>query len=207
MPALNGIGEFEIGVSPIGTVSPVDWFATVISQYANSPTLLQLIESFWGYLDQTANFDAFFDDVWNIDTARGWGLDVWGRILGVGRVIPIPDGQFFGFAQASDAQTFGEGPLYAGVPSTSNFALSDAAYRLLLLAKAAANITDGSIPSLNRILGLLFPFRGRAYVEDGLDMTLTYVFEFTLTPAELAIVSQPGILPTPAGVTALLDYP
>jgi hypothetical protein len=31
-------------------------------------------------------------------------------------------------------------------------------------------------------------------------MSLTYTFEFSLTPAELAIIELSGVLPNPAGV-------
>jgi hypothetical protein len=35
-------------------------------------------------------------------------------------------------------------------------------------------------------------------------MTMTYTFEFGLTPVEFAIVSQTNVLPTPAGVVATI---
>ena len=51
----------------------------------------------------------------------------------------------------------------------------------------------------------LFPNRGNAYVVDGLDMTMTFKFEFTLTSVELAIVGQSGVLPTSTGVSYSVD--
>lgn len=184
-----------------------DISTTVISQYANSPILTGIIARMGAAIDIRVDFDAFFLMVWNIDTAEGWGLDVWGRILGVSRILFIPTGGFFGFQQDADAMTFGYGIFYSGGGSTGNFALSDDAYRRLLLAKAALNITDGSILSINRILTALFPDHGNCYVRDDGGMELTYVFGETLSPAESAIVYQSGVLPKPAGVFASVEQP
>lgn len=168
-PGSNAIGEFIIGVSPIGTITPFDVWTTVLSQYANSPILTQLVVNMAGYLDQTANFDAFYDLIWNVDTAQGHGLDIWGRIVNVSRTLQVPAGEYFGFAEASGdgINAFGAAPFYVGAPLTQNYNLSDSAYRLLIIAKALLNITDCSIPAINQILLNLFPNRGNCYVADG----------------------------------------
>lgn len=176
------------------------WRDTIVSQMGNSPTVLRLLESTSEYLDPTADLDRFYNLVWNVDTAQGYGLDVWGRIVGVSRIINVADVQYFGFQQGH-AETFGHGPFYSGETITHNFALSDTAFRLLILAKALANICDGSIPGINRVLMLLFPGRGNCHVTDGLDMTMTYTFHFFLTGVERAIILQTGVLPRPAGVS------
>lgn len=177
---------------------------TVLSQYANSPVLLQLIESFNEWVDPAADFQAFYDLVWNLDTAVGEGLDVWGRIVGVGRVLAVTVSPLsFGFqdgAGTPDVTAFGEGPFYTGAVTTQNYALSDEAYHTLILIKAAANIAASSAPALNSLLRSLFAARGRAYVTDGGDMTMRYVFEFYLKPYEVAIIMQAGALPNPTGV-------
>lgn len=206
MPS-SAIGEFVIGESPIGVLPPFDVLRTVISQYANSPTLMQLIESMAGYLDQSVNFDMFFDLIWNVDTAQGYGLDVWGRIVGVGRVLQVGAVNYFGFEEAGiQPRPFNQAPFYTGAPLTGNYSLSDTAYRQLILAKALANICDGSIPAINQILLNLFPARGDCYVIDNQDMTMVYYFAFVLTPVETAIVTQSGVLPRPTGVaTSILQ--
>src|SRR4051812_42839886 len=88
-PGSNAIGSFSIGVSPIGTIPSFDYWLTVISQYANSPILDTLVQNINESIDPTVNIDAFFDNMWNIDTAIGYGLDVWGRILGVSRTLAV----------------------------------------------------------------------------------------------------------------------
>jgi len=233
IPGSNAIGKFQIGISPVGTMIPFNWWTTVISQYANSPVLTTLLGDFDSYIDQTQNFDAFYDDIWNINTAQGYGLDVWGRIVGVNRVLKVQVGKNFGFEEAGtiSADPFNQSPFYGGSRLTDNFSLSDSSYRTLIFAKAAANITNGSIAAINRILMNLFPNRGNAFVVDTVKvglyfgfqeatdaqpfnqapfyagqpfstMTMEYVFEFQLTPVELAIVQNSGVLPKSVGVFA-----
>lgn len=203
-PGSNAIGLFTIGVSPIGTISEFNFWDTIISQFANSPTLIALIESFDTCLDQTENFDTFFDMIWNVNTAQGVGLDIWGRIVGVTRVLQVSaPATYLGFEEAlPGSNPFNQAPFFSGQPLTSNFELADSAFRVLIFAKALANISDGSIKSINSLLRALFPGRGNAFVADGLNMTLTYTFQFILTPVELAIVEQSGVLPKPVGVAA-----
>ena len=200
----GAIGELALGASPATAVVEADgfdWFSTVIAQYANSPILLQLIANLAAYIDPTQRLDQFYQLVWNVDSAVGYGLDVWGRIVGVSRILQVPTGDYWGFSQASDAEPFNQAPFYNGANLTSNFALSDTAYRTLILAKAAANITDGSIPSLNAILMTIFPSYGNSYVIDNEDMTMTLAFGASLSAVDYAIVTTSGVIPKPTGVS------
>lgn len=180
---------------------------TVISQYQNSPVLMQLVDNMVPYFDPTVRLNDFYNLIWNIDSAQGWGLDVWGRILGIGRLLHVPiPGDYLGWDEAGDAFTFGEGIWYGGsAPLTENFYLSDSVYRRVLLAKAFANICDGSIPATNQILIDLFPDYGNCYVIDNLDMTMTYRFTDPLTAPDSTLAQQSGVLPKPAGVAADFD--
>jgi hypothetical protein len=176
--------------------------ATIISQYQASPVLTALIADLNQAVDPALNIDAFYEDIWNIATATGYGLDVWGRIVGIGRVITVPGGKNFGFEQAgtTSADPFDQSPFYNGVPATLNYALSDDAFRVLILVKALSNISLCSIPIYNKILMKLFPGRGNAYVTDTGNMTQRLNFEFTLQPFELAILKQSGAFSAPTGV-------
>jgi len=198
--ATSGIGGFQIGVSPIGGTA-VAISDTVLSQYANSPVILAFVQSFQECIDPSEDIQAFYDLVWNVMTAKGYGLAVWGRIVGVSGVLQITSDKYLGFEEATDvsADPFGQSPLFSGQALTSNYALSDDAFRLLILAKAAANIWDGSIPGLNSILRLLFPGQV-CYVTDEQDMTMTYTFDFTLSPVQVAVIANSGVLPRPCGV-------
>jgi hypothetical protein len=111
--------------------------------------------------------------------------------------------EYLGFEEAGASWVaFNQGVFYSGAAVTTNVNLSDADFRTLILAKAASNICDGSIPAINAILLALFPNRGACYVTDLGNMQMTYTFNFALTPIELAIVETSGVLPTPAGVAA-----
>lgn len=182
---------------------------TVVSQYSNSPRIDALVALFNAAVGTNFLFELFYNSVWNIDTATGYGLDIWGRIVGINRVVTITTGEYFGFSGPAGPSgvPFNQGIFYDGEALTTNFALSDEAYRLLILAKAAANITDGSIRSFNQILLNLFPNRGNSWVQDNQDMTLTIRFSFTLRPFEDAVVRNSGVLPIPTGVTPLISYP
>ncbi len=126
---------------------------TIISEYGNSSTIGQLIANMNENLDPSADIDNFYNVVWNVDTAIGFGLDIWGEIVGVSREI------------FTDPVTY----------------LDDDAFRSLILLKALSNISIDSAPSINQLLqNWLGPVR--AYVQDLGQMALSYVFEFPLTP-------------------------
>lgn len=172
---------------------------TILSQYDNSPTIRAIIESIMENIDPTKNIEDFYKLVFDLDTAQGFGLDVWGRIVGVGRVLNVEDTDaHWGFSQAL-AASFGDGTFKPVEAVTSSYALSDDAYRNLIYVKALANISTCDADSLNRLLSLLFD-RGNAYINDYGDMSIRYVFEFDATAYERAIILS-GVLPRPAGVS------
>lgn len=183
---------------------------TIVSQYANSPTLCALIHNMDAYIDPQADLDSFYDMVWNVATAQGFGLDIWGRIVNVSRTLKVPGAvTYLGFNEAYTAitaatgvQPLGQAPFYAGVMSTQTYTLSDDAYRTLIYVKALSNISDCTAPSINQILQKLFSGRGRCYVTDTGKMEMRFVFEFALLPFELAIMTQSGAIPKPAAVYA-----
>lgn len=207
--------KYAIAEAPIADAGPdsalgllaFDVMQTVLSQYANSPVLLALLRRLNTAIDQGRNIEAFYRNIWDVRTATGYGLDVWGRIVGVNRVLRVATGGTIGWDEAGDAVGWGQGVWAGRGTFTSNYALSDSAFRRLVLAKAALNITDGSVPAINRALMTLFPDHGNCYVRDDGDMAMTYVFGATLSPLELAIVSQSGVLPKPAGVSVSGEQP
>jgi hypothetical protein len=182
----------------------IDVEQTIISQYANSPTLVRLITNMNEYIDPRANLDAFYRFVWNVDTAVGFGLDTWGAIVGVGRLLQIPGADpIVGFDNPSfpdDWFPMSQGRWARENEVTTAYELPDDAYRVLILTKALANIAATTAPALNQILRNLFPGRGRAYVRDLGNMAMQFVFNFRLSTVEYAILTQSGALPHPAGV-------
>ncbi len=188
------------------------WQETILAQYANSPTITALIESFSNSIDPTADINNFYSTLWNIDTCNDAGLENWGRIVNVSRYIQVTQTQVnFGFNEAfttatanTGAQPFNQAPMYSGALATTTFRLATDAYRKLIMVKAMANITNCTAASLNSLLLYLFAGEGRAYVQDTGDMTMRFVFEFTLSAVELGIMLTSGAIPRPAGVQAII---
>lgn len=181
------------------------WPKTVISQFANSPRLTALVQSFADAIDPEKLSDLFFESVWNIDSAGKYGLDFWGRVVNVGRTLYVPGGQsgdLFGFVEEGVGNVFGFGqaPFNSIFKLTPNYVLLDDDYRRLILVKAFSNIADRSIPTMNAALLQLFPGRGNVYVSDDGDMRGSFVFGFQPTPLDLAILTQSGAFATPSGV-------
>ena len=178
--------------------------APIIREYGNSPSINQLITNFNSYIDPTANLDAFYSNMWNVETATGYGLDVWGRIVGVSRVLAVATLVYLGATGPSgtSGDSMNVASFYSGETTTSNFALADDPYRTLIFAKALFNISDGSIGAINNILMTLFGSQGQCWVVDNLNMSMVYYFNFTLDPVSSSIVYQSGVLPRPSGIIA-----
>jgi hypothetical protein len=166
---------------------------TIISQYDQSPTINALLNAINAWIDPASLINDFNNKIWDLDTAQGYGLDVWGRIVGVGRVLQIAASKYFGFDEATNlsADPFNQSPFYSGQQINNNFILSDDGFRVLIRAKALSNICDGSIPGINAVLLRLFGGRGNVYVTNGRDMTMTYTFSFAPTPIEAALSIRP----------------
>lgn len=176
---------------------------TIASQYATSPSILALIEAMNQYIDPSADLENFYNVVWNIETAQGFGLDIWGRIVDVPRTLKIPGNMlYFGFDEQLGARPFDEAPFYDGPPQTETYVLSDDAYRTLILTKALSNISAATAPSFNTLLQNFFADRGRCYVSDLGGMMMQFIFEFAMQPFEIAVLTQSGVIPRPAGVQA-----
>jgi beta-lactam-binding protein with PASTA domain len=208
------------GTPAVGTL--FDFEATVISQYANSPVILQLVQNLNQYIDQSQNFANFFNFVWNVDTAVGFGLDIWGKIVGVSRLLQIPNTtDYVGFDNGTrsppDWQSMGSdqppynnppvgGAMYTGFNATSTYLLGDDAYRQLILAKAFANIAATTAPAINTILQNLYG-PGTAWVLNTGPMAISYNLNFKPSAIQLAILEQSGIIPTPPGVSVAIVVP
>lgn len=176
--------------------------STILSQYANSPAICTIIDAWNQAIDPSALIDKWYANVWDVQTAVGYGLDVWGRIVGVSRVLNVSGVTYLGWNEANDLteDSWNNGIWYSGTSATNNVLLSDDAFRTLIYAKALANISDNSITSINKILTTLFSAYGEPYVQDNGNMSMTYVFNFHPTAAQISIIQNSGVLPRPSGV-------
>ncbi|MCX1504376.1 DUF2612 domain-containing protein [Escherichia coli] len=182
------------------------WEDTILTQYSASKKLLSIIDTF----NQATSLDDFTDEfikkIWDLTTCETFGLDMWGKIVGISRYIYAPiETSSFGFSEADgkdpDYPTpFNDSPFFGGVQETTNVRLSDDAYRTLIFCKAFTNISIATIPEINRFLKILFYQRGRAYCVNYRDMTIGITFEFELAPYEESILTNYEVVPVPSGV-------
>lgn len=153
---------------------------SIQSQYSASDRMIKLIMSFQKQFLLDADKDTFYDNIFNIYTAKGVGLDNWGRIVGIQRHIEDPD-------------------------TGASITLDDEYYRLLLLYKATANIASADAYTLNNLLAQLINtgisgFPTVAYVIEVDTMVIRWVFDDFLDDVQRAVFRTAGILARGAGV-------
>lgn len=173
-------------------------------QYDGSPIIQGILDA----LDENFNTNLLVDDIYShfdVATCKGLWLDILGRKVAVDRGMQIPaDENWFGFDETgNDWYPFDDGIFYSS-SATQTYLLSDEAYRLLIMSKAASNITACDNHSLNSWMKIMFAGRGNCYMQDNLNMSIAYVFEFDLQVWEIAVLTGGKVLPRPAGVSATL---
>ena len=183
-------------------ISDIDALEPVLSQYAASPRILGLLVRKAALLDPGKDLMLYYDGIFNPKTAQGVGLDIWGRIVGIGRMLWMTNTEFFGFAY-QNLENFDQAPFWIASLAQGQFRLTDEAYRFLIFYKAAANIGRGDMQSINALLNLLFESEhgtGSCYVLETGVMEIRAVFNFYLSGYEQALLTQYGLLDRPAGV-------
>lgn len=153
----------------------VDFTKHIFWQYNNAPNLNSLVNSkqTWYQTNQTQYWQDWVNNVLNITTANDYGLSIWGILLGIPRTYLV-DGE--------------------------NMSLSTEQYKTVILARLKMLKMRGTIPEINSLLQFIFGKYGKAYVIDNYDMSITYRFNFSLTPLQIAVLQNVSILPKPAGV-------
>jgi len=162
----------------------------------------------------------FLQDYFDIDTCDADGLDNWGRILELPRVITIntaTDG-VFGFGVQDDypipddgyPQNLNNGFFYNSEyeDNTVQYTMLDYEYRIALKFRYSSLTSNLSMRSINKIMNDLLTQldpNHKCTVNQTDIMTLTYKFNFILTPWQKSLFSNRSILPVPAGVTAILQ--
>ena len=159
------------------------------SQYASAVRITALLQSAKDHILPDADIALFYDNVFNVLTAKGYGLDVWGNIVGISRNIQNHE------------------------DPTVTLTLDDDNYRKLILHKAAANIMDSTLYSMNYLLKQLYP-NYTCYVQlasnfvtdgdrtyDANPMSINYVFvNHRLDNLERSIFDAVGDFNRGAGV-------
>ena len=166
------------------------------SQYSASVRIISILESCREHILPDADIVSFFNKIFNVSTAVGYGLDIWGNIVGVSRFI-------------TDWQD-----------PTTIYTLTDDDFRKVIFFKAAANVMDSTLFSMNYLLKSLYPDYdcyirlSSNYVNDGgryydsNPMSIEYVFINTsLTEFEKSVFMTVGEFNRGAGVEfSLSEY-
>jgi len=178
----------------------VDVLKASLWQYDNAPNLQGLLNAkkSWYEINQTAFWNDWYTDVFNLKTANKFGLSVWSILLGQSLLTP--------FAAPSDEIVYGFGADNGGFgynfaqQTGGNNTYSLEISRLLLRLRYYQLTSSGTVPETNRMLVELFADYGDVYLVDNLDMTQIYVFKFAI-PAEMRyMLDNTDVLPRPAGV-------
>jgi hypothetical protein len=183
----------------------VDMLQSLLWQHNHAENLTALLEKKQLWYDQnyTQFWNDWFTDVFNLDTANAFGRQVWARILGIPLQVtlgPQPAKPTWGFGQYN--QNFGHGNFAASGGST--IGLTAVQERAVLQLRYLQLISRPTTPEINKMLARVFAPFGPAWVLDGLDMTMTYVFGFQPGSQLIFIFEQYDLLPRPAAVG--IDY-
>ena len=169
---------------------------TIQSQYGASHHIIGIVEAAAKQLDPTGDIQTFYNKVFNPLTAEGVGLDIWGRIVGASRYLPVDNEDFFGF-YGQNLNPMNQAPFF-NTGDTDLFRLTDEAYRTLIFLKAAANIGTATLPSIKEILTALF--EKPVLVMNIGEMKIRIVFTFYLSAYQRALLREYGVLNVGAGV-------
>lgn len=172
------------------------------SQYSASPHIVRLINDFWEAINPEADISLIYDRMVNLNSAVGFGLDVWGRIVAVGRSLVAVDenAQYFQFdiSPLSDerSQNFDNAPFYE--PVNGLYSLDDEGYRVYILVKAMINIFDGTMPSINSMLRRLFGGKDISVISTEAPMVIRLLIREKIPEvAKQALLNLPWL---PSGV-------
>lgn len=151
----------------------------ILWQYDNTPNFNALIAMKQNFYDSAVSdfWENWIVDVLNIQTANEFGLTLWGFLLNLERPL----------------YTNENGELVP-IPTES--------YRLLLNAKLYKNSHAPTFSNVNTFIRQIFFNHpdNKSYVQDNLNMSITYILDFFPTAEEEIVLKLNDFLPRPSGV-------
>lgn len=181
----------------------VDLTKAILWQYNKAKNLQSIIYKF-ADLNRQANeefWKAWHRDVFNVDTANDFGLEVWSRILNISAGVS--------FEPQEEKRAFGFGVNRANF-SGGNFGSRDGGYvgftteqkRLLIKARVFALTKSPTVTNINDFLkNNLWKGDSKAYVTDSFDMTYAlYTFNYQPDANMIFLIENADFLPRPSCV-------
>lgn len=179
----------------------VDLLKALLWQYNDATNLQGLLDAkaTWYAANQTAFWESWLADVFDLRTANDFGLSVWSAILGLPLYTnpPADLGPVFGFDTQTD-NNFDDGIF----GDRNTYQLPTETKRIALQLRYFQVTSSGTVPETNRMLAYVFRNLGKAWLTDNHNMTQTYVFAFTITADLVYLFNTFDILPRPAGVSS-----
>ena len=177
---------------------------TVQSQYATSKRMRAVIDAFWQAINPKSDIDLLYKKLVNPRTAEGYGLDVWGRIVAIGRsyLAVDDDTPYFGFDPPEGVKnerlnSFNNAPFYKTI--YGKVRLADPMFRTYVFLKALINISNSSLAGLNRMVRLLFPDADIQILHTG-TMVLRVLILSPLSESDKAALDNLPWLPAGVGL-------
>lgn len=158
-----------------------DLSKVILWQYDDAEKLKAIVANEQAFMDEavTGFWQHFNRNVFNLSTCNTFGLDVWGKLLGVARPTYISHGQSYEY--------------------------NDEQYRLVLQARIYVLTFDGSAYALNHFFKMLLPDY-QVVIEDNLDMTVDISFANEPGDDIKQVLSGDDFLPRPSGVQYNLNW-
>ena len=143
-----------------------------------------------------------FIDMWNIDTAEKYSLDVLGRIFGVSRAsVSLTEKEYLTYYEKTGGLGWGLGRWYrSGEALRETILLTDQEFRFLIKARIWKLYQN---PSLDYLTDALQDLTGNdAYIVDNGDMTMKVYYGSTVALDSFIefAVQNLDILPRPVGI-------
>lgn len=159
----------------------IDLSKVILWQYDDAEKLKSLVNNEQQFMDTavTQFWEDFNYNVFNLATCNTFGLELWGKLLGVARPTYLDEGVVVEY--------------------------SDEQYRLVLQARIYLLTFDGSGAALNQFFKMLFP-EYPVIITDNLDMTVTIGFVQEPTDEIKTILQNENFLPRPSGTRYIMNW-
>lgn len=173
----------------------------IIWQYRTKPKALGTIKAIYKETDLTFQNTIQIADILNIDTAKGYALDLVGRHVGVSRVLPtVIAKEYFGWLEDDRSLSFGIGEFYRyGDALFASVVLNDNDYRFFIRARITKNYQTGTIENI--VKSIQFVVGNHSNVIDIQNMTMNIIVNSDkLNSLTLYAISKMNILVRLVGV-------
>jgi len=148
-------------------------------------------------------WEMWFINVFDLQTANLFGLNVWSIILNLPLYVPLGPpvvSDYFGFNEIPPINTYVNFTNGNFAPGSLPPLLTEEEQRIALRLRYYQCVTRGAVTEVNLFLNFVFGSLGGCWMIDNFDMTITYEFGFHVSTALLQVIQNNFLLPKPAGV-------